>query len=388
MADPYGWIRADLESLHRVGWYRTTRTHNGLAGPQMDVDGKPVLQFASNDYLGLSGDERLIEAACRAVRLYGAGATGSRLLSGERDVHRELEQALAGWKGCDDCLVFSSGYLANLGTIPALVGKRDLVVGDEYNHACLRGGAELSGAVHRLYPHGDCSALESLLIEQRERHRRCLICTDSVFSMDGDLIDLARIADLARRYGCMLLVDEAHATGVLGPTGAGAVEQLGLTRSLVQMGTLSKALGSQGGYVCGSAELVDYLRNRARSFVYTTGLAPAAAAAALEAVHIARTETPRRALLRQNIARLRAGIDEIGIAQLPSDAAILCLWVGDIEATHCFAGELFEEGIFAPAVRPPTVPTSRIRLSLMATHTEAMIDSLIAALTQVSSRFS
>jgi 8-amino-7-oxononanoate synthase len=354
----------------------------------MDVDGKPVLQFASNDYLGLSGDRRLIEAACRAVRLYGAGATGSRLLSGEREVHRELERALAGWKGCEDCLVFSSGYLANLGTIPALVGKRDLVVGDAYNHACLRGGAELSGATHRLYPHGDCSALERLLIEQRDRHRRCLICTDSVFSMDGDLVDLARIADLARRYGCMLLVDEAHATGVLGPTGAGAVEQLGLTRSLVQMGTLSKALGSQGGYVCGSAELVDYLRNRARGFVYTTGLAPATAAAALEAVHIARTETSRRALLRQNIARLRAGIDKIGIAQLPSAAAILCLRVGDIEATRRFAGELFDAGIFAPSIRPPTVPTSRIRLSLMATHSEAMIDSLIAALTKVSSRFS
>lgn len=378
--DPYAWIRSDLASLHRAGWYRSTLPGTGHAGAYTQIGGRPVLQFASNDYLGLAGDGRLIEAACRATQHYGTGATGSRLLSGERPIHRELERALADWKGCEDCLVFSSGYLANLGAIPALVGRRDLIVADERNHASLRSGAELSGARQLFYAHADLAALEALLVAERHRHRRCLICTDTVFSMDGDLVDLAGIARLAEDYRCMLLVDEAHATGVIGPRGAGAVEHFGLPGPLVQMGTLSKALGSLGGYICGSAELVDYLRNRARSWIYTTGLSPADAAAATAAVAIARNDADRREQLWENIRHLRSELDGLGIEQLPSDSAILCVQVGDIEATRRFAAKLLEDGIFAPAIRPPTVSTSRIRFSLSAIHTDEMIDRLLGAI--------
>ncbi|MBC8123928.1 MAG: 8-amino-7-oxononanoate synthase [Gemmatimonadaceae bacterium] len=380
MDHPYGWIASDLQALHRAGWYRSTRLSHGSGSAQIELEGRRVLQFASNDYLGLSKDSRLVSAAIDALRIHGAGATGSRLLSGEREPHRQLEKRLATWKGCEDCLVFSSGYLANLGVIPALVGSRDLVLADEYNHSSLKSGTQLSGAQSLTYPHGDMAQLEEELVRHRGAHRRCLICTDTVFSMDGDLAPLPRLIEVAERFRCMVLVDEAHATGVLGPTGAGALEHFGLAPSLVQMGTLSKALGSLGGYVCGSAELIDYLRNRARSWVYTTGLSPADTAAALTAVDIVRSEPELRTRLWQNIARLQAGFTERQLTLLPTNSAVLCIRVGDVERTRRFADALREAGVYAPAIRPPTVPTSRIRFSVMATHTPEMIDRLLAAI--------
>lgn len=380
MDHAYDWIASDLQALHRAGWYRSTRLSHGSGSAQIELEGRRVLQFASNDYLGLSQDPRLVSAAIEALRIHGAGATGSRLLSGEREPHRQLEKRLAAWKGCEDCLVFSSGYLANLGVIPALVGSRDLVIADAYNHSSLKSGTQLSGAQTLTYPHGNIAHLERELARHREEYRRCLICTDTVFSMDGDLAPLPRLVEVAERFRCMVLVDEAHATGVLGPTGAGALEHFGLAPSLVQMGTLSKALGSLGGYVCGSAELVDYLRNRARSWVYTTGLSPADTAAALAAVEIVHGELELRTRLWQNIAHLRAGFTERQLRLLPTDSAVLCIRVGDVGRTRRFADALWEAGVYAPAIRPPTVPTSRIRFSVMATHTPEMIDQVLAAI--------
>ncbi|MEM9769570.1 MAG: aminotransferase class I/II-fold pyridoxal phosphate-dependent enzyme, partial [Cyanobacteria bacterium P01_D01_bin.71] len=238
----YEWLDRALTTIHKADWHRTTQPLGGKAGPVMTWQGRPVVNFASNDYLGLAGDARLAEAAIAAIRTYGTGSTGSRLLSGHRELHYQLEQAIAQWKGTEDAIVFSSGYLANTGTISALVNHRDLILADQYNHSSLISGAQLSGATVQTYQHCDESDLQQKLQVGRSRYRRCLIVTDSVFSMDGDRCPLAQILALADAFDCMVLVDEAHGTGVLGQTGAGLVAAAGChQRPLIQMGTLSKA---------------------------------------------------------------------------------------------------------------------------------------------------
>ena len=383
--DPYAWIESSLATIHKADWYRTVQTIDSRPGAIIQMSGRSLLNFASNDYLGLAGDERLIQAAVMATQIYGTGSTGSRLLSGHRELHRELERAIAILKQTEDALVFSSGYLANLGTIAALVGKRDLILSDQYNHSCLKNGAILSGATIIEYPHCDILALKNLL-EQRDRYRRCLIMTDSVFSMDGDLCPLPELIDLATQFNCMLLIDEAHATGVFGKTGAGCAEHFHLTGSpLIQVGTLSKALGSLGGYVAGSATLIDFLRNRAASWIYTTALSPADTAAAIAAISIVREEPKRRQQLWQNINYLKQSIDQQlpHLKLLPSESPILCLQLADAATALRFGSRLKEVGIFAPAIRPPTVPTSRIRFSIMATHESEHIEKLIEILCNI-----
>lgn len=375
--DPYAWIAQSLATIHRADWYRSVKPIHGRSGPIVQLAGQSLLNFASNDYLGLAGDDRLIHAAIAATQEYGTGSTGSRLITGHRPLHQQLEQAIADLKQTEDAIVFSSGYLANLGTVSALVGKRDVILSDQYNHSSLKNGAILSGATVIEYPHGDVESVGHLLEQQRHRYRRCLILTDSVFSMDGDLCPLPDLLELADRFDSMLLVDEAHATGVLGNTGAGVVEQFGCTgRSLVQVGTLSKALASLGGYVAGSAALIDFLRNRAASWIYTTGLSPADTAAALAAIAIVRQEPERRTQLWRNVANLKRGLQQIAAREsthlelklLPSDSPILCLQVDRPMTALQIADCLRTAGIFAPAIRPPTVPTSRLRLTVMATH--------------------
>jgi len=347
-------------------------------GPEITLEGQRVLNFASNNYLGLATDPRVQAAAIAAIQTYGAGATGSRLLSGHLAIHRDLELALAQWKGCEDGLVFSSGFAANLGAMVALVGPRDGIFGDAYNHASLKSGAALSQATLLEYRHGDMEHLADLLREHRGRFRRILIATDSVFSMDGDIAPLGAICDLADQWEAMVLVDEAHGTGVLGATGAGAVEALGLTRrALVQVGTLSKALGALGGYVVGPALVVDYLRHRARTWVYSTGLSPADTAAALASVVIIQQEPQVREQLWARVAQLQAGFRALGLPLFPTDSAILCWDTGSIPATLVMAEQLRRGGIFAPAIRPPTVPTSRIRFSVMATHQAWMVERVL-----------
>jgi 8-amino-7-oxononanoate synthase len=388
MPSPYHWIPHSLAALHRAHRYRTVQPIEGKAGTVMVRDGQPVINFASNDYLGLAGDPRLAAAAIEAIETYGTGSTGSRLLSGHRDLHRELELALANLKQAEDALVFSSGYLANLSTIAALVGPADLILSDAYNHASLRTGAKASGATTYNYRHGDVEHLEECLAAHRAQHRRCLITTDSVFSMDGDLCPLPQILDLADTYEAMVLVDEAHGTGVLGHRGAGAVEHLGcLGRPMVTVGTLSKALGSLGGYVTGSQTVVDFLRNRSPGWIYTTGLSPADTAAALEAVRIIQLEPQRRQALWRNVDYLKHCLDEtldneenLIFQRLLSESPILCL-VGP-SASHVVTASqtLLSMGLWVSAVRPPTVPTSRLRITLMATHTEAHLACLASEL--------
>lgn len=376
---PYSWLAKSLATIHRADWYRAVKAIAGLPGTIVELEGKQVINFASNDYLGLAGDERLIAAAVRATQEYGTGSTGSRLLSGHRPLHRQLEQAIAALKQTEDALVFSSGYLANLGTIAAVVGQKDLILGDRYNHSSLKKGASLSGATIIDYAHGELQDLSCKLAEHRANYRRCLITTDSVFSMDGDLCPLPKLIALAQEFACMLLVDEAHATGVLGKTGAGCVEYFNCTGSeLIQVGTLSKALGSLGGYVAGSADLIDFLRNRAPSWIYTTALSPADTAAALAAIHIVQQEPERRDRLIHNAQYLKQQLS--GLHLFPSQSPIICLGLASPQAALTKAQQLQQAGIFAPAIRPPTVPTSRIRISLMATHTQQQIDALVAVL--------
>jgi 8-amino-7-oxononanoate synthase len=387
-SDPYAWIEASLNTIRRANWYRSVQSILGLPGAEVVMDGKVMLNFASNDYLGLAGDPRLQEAAIAAIRSYGTGSTGSRLLSGHRALHAQLEVAIARLKQTDDALVFSSGYLANLGTICALVGKRDLILSDRYNHSSLKSGAVASGAKVLEYAHCSMVDLQQQLQQHRANHRHCLILTDSVFSMDGDICPLPEILDIAADFGCMVLVDEAHATGVLGATGAGVVEHLGCTgKPLIQMGTLSKALGSLGGYVAGSASLIDFLRNRAPSWIYTTALSPADTAAALAAIQILQTEPQRRQRLWDNIYALRSslalGNQQHTSSPLPSGLApipIVCFPLPNAVAALQLSETLYQAGIFAPAIRPPTVPTSRIRITVMATHQPAHLDHLIATM--------
>ncbi len=388
--NPYQWIDSSLATLRRAHWHRAVTALAGVAGAEMIWEGQSVINFASNDYLGLAGDRRLATAAIAAIQTYGTGSTGSRLLSGHRELHRQLETEIARWKGTEDAIVFSSGYLANVGTISALVGPRDLILSDAYNHSSLLSGAKLSGATLLRYGHNDMCDLRNQLTQARSLHRRCLIVTDSIFSMDGDGCPLPDILALATDFDCMLLVDEAHGTGIFGPTGSGWVEHSGCRgQPLIQMGTLSKALGSLGGYVAASAAVVDFLRNRAPTWIYTTGLSPADTAAALAAVQIVQSEPDRRDRLWQNVATFQELLhpllqnprDDLPYRRLlPSQSPIQCLEVQDAASAIAIGRHLREQGCLVSAVRPPTVPTSRLRITLMATHTQDHLTQLTTAL--------
>ncbi|MGP1382016.1 MAG: 8-amino-7-oxononanoate synthase [Thainema sp.] len=398
MAAPYAWIEQSLNTIHRANWHRSVQTIESQSGAVVLLEGTPLINFASNDYLGLASDPRLAKAAIAAIKEYGTSSTGSRLLSGQRELHSQIELAIARFKQTEDALVFSSGYLANIGTITALVDHRDLIVSDQYNHSSLRNGAAMSGATVVDYAHCDLTDLKTQLETHRDRSRRCLIITDSVFSMDGDLCPLPGILDLADQFDCMVLVDEAHGTGVLGETGAGCVEHFGCTtRPLIQIGTLSKAMGSLGGYVAASAQVIDWLRNRAPSWIYTTALTPADTAAALMGLKIVQAEPERRSQLWKNVQQFQMGLDQLfkeeaaqnpdAPQRIPSESAIVGLRVKDAETVLSIGHRLKDHGIFAAAVRPPTVPTSRLRFTLMATHTPEHIRYLleaIACLTQMT----
>ncbi len=377
ISTPYDWLDRSLDSIHKANWYRSTQTITSKADTIANVDGREMLMFASNNYLGLAGDRRLIDAAINATKMYGTGSTGSRLVTGNLGLHDELEKAIADLKNTEDALVFSSGYLANSGAISAIVGQRDLILGDAYNHSCLKKGGILSGATALDYQHLDLADLTDKLQKHRSQYRRCLIVTDSVFSMDGDLAPLQEIMDLASNYDCMVLVDEAHGTGVFGDRGGGLTQALGIKQDLIQVGTLSKALGSLGGYVAGSAKLIDYLRNRAATWIYTTALSPADTGAAIAAINIVKSARDRRQQLWQNVELVKQGLQDLSIQAIALDSPIIAIEVGDISQTLKRAKYLRENGIFAPAIRPPTVPTARIRITLMATHTPSQIQTLL-----------
>jgi 8-amino-7-oxononanoate synthase len=370
-------LLAELDALDKAGLRRSLRA----------ADGTGLLNFAANDYLGLIHHPALIEAAQRATADRGTGAGASRLVTGTDAAVLALEEELAAWKEKEAALVFSSGYAAAVGTIPALVAKGDTVVLDKLAHASLIDAARLSGATVRVFPHNQPGKLDALLqkLSATRGAGRILVVTESIFSMDGDAAPLRDLVEIKDRHGAWLLVDEAHATALYGPTGAGLVAETGLSaRVEIVMGTLSKALGSVGGYIVGSRPLIDWLVNRARSFIYSTALPPGVIAASRAAVDIARGPegTALRAKLRENIARFHTGLPAAWKKQALSASAIQPLICGEAEAALKLATSLREQGFLIPAIRYPTVPrqSARLRVTLSAAHEGKEVDALNAAL--------
>jgi 8-amino-7-oxononanoate synthase len=368
----------DLASRHLR---RVRRTIGGVQGPLVRVDGRDVLCLCSNNYLGLAGDPRLRDAAIAAIAEAGIGAGASPLISGHMDAHERLERSIASWQGCEAALVFGSGYHANIGVLAALLRAGDAVFSDELNHASLIDGCRLSRAEIHVYRHRDMGDLEQQLAASRARRR--LIVTDSVFSMDGDVAPLADLATLAERHDAWLMIDEAHAVGVFGDSGAGVAEATGLgARVTVRMGTLGKALGSYGAFVAGSRALIELLVNRARAYVYSTALPPPVIAAAEASIAIARGETERRQALWDNARLLHGRLERAGVAMQALESPILPLMVGGAAEALAVTERALAADVLAPAIRPPTVPqgTARLRLTPIATHSREQIEHAAAIL--------
>jgi 8-amino-7-oxononanoate synthase len=349
-------------------------------GPVVRIAGREVLLFASNDYLGLARHPEVVAAAVHATQLYGAGAGAARLVSGSLAPHQELEQALAQFKGTESSLTFGAGYLANIGAIPALIGRGGVIFADRLCHASLIDGCRLSGADVRIYEHGDVEHLAALLAKRRTG-RRTLIVTDGVFSMDGDLAPLPELTTLGQSYEADLYVDDAHGTGVMGAHGRGTVEHYGVeTRIPLHMGTLGKALGSSGAFIAGPDRSIQYLLHRCRSFMFGTAPTPGSAAAAVAALQVVEREPERRRRLWDNRERLFNGLRRLGFTLAPTVSPIMPILIGRAETALRFAEHLLANDIFAPAVRPPTVPaeTSRIRVTVTSEHTGAQVDQALA----------
>jgi 8-amino-7-oxononanoate synthase len=378
------WIDEELGDLAAKGLRRTLEPLGSPQGAVVTVEGRRLVNLCSNDYLGLAADPRLRRAAAEAAEREGAGAGAARLVAGDLPVHAALERRVAAFKRTEAALLFSSGYHANAGVAPALVGRGDAVFSDALNHASIVDGCALSRAEVVRYGHADAGQLSDLLA--RTRARRKLVVTDSIFGMDGDAAPLGEIADACERHGAMLYVDEAHATGVLGPTGAGLAEALGLSgRVDAHMGTLGKALGSFGAYVAGSRRLVDLLVSRARTFVFTTALPPPACGAALAALDVLVAEPARRERLHALAARMKAGLARLGFDLPRVVAPIFPIVLGAEERALAASRALRARGFFVRAIRPPTVPrgTSRLRVALTAAHDEAQVDGFLGALAEV-----
>jgi 8-amino-7-oxononanoate synthase len=391
------WIDEALAQRRAAGLVRVRRAVLAQAGGRVRLAGRWLVNFASNDYLALATDPRLARAAARAARRYGTGATASPLIVGWSKPMRALERALADWEQCPRALCFASGFAANLGVVTALAGRGDVIFSDELNHASLIDGCRLSRASVQIYRHADANHLADLLAQHAAGARRLLIVSDSVFSMDGDLAPVPALAELAQRYGAMLVLDEAHATGILGAQGSGLAELhrdslSPLGERFVKVGTLSKALGSQGGYVCASKQVVRYLLNTARPYIYSTGLAPPVAAAARCAVGIARAPEAAAsrgrvlALARELQTRLRAR----GWTVPATATQIVPIVVGSTPRALDLSRRLARAGLLVPAIRPPTVPagTARLRVSLTAAHTPADVLALVEALGHPPARLS
>jgi 8-amino-7-oxononanoate synthase len=378
------WIDGELAALAAKGLRRALEPLASAQGPVVTVDGRPLVNLCSNDYLGLAADPRLRRAAAEAAEREGAGAGAARLVAGDLPVHGALERRLAAFKGTEAALLFNTGYHANAGVPPALVGRGDAVFSDVLNHASIVDGCLLSRAELVRYRHLDVAELADLLA--RTKARRKLVVTDAVFGMDGDAAPLREIADACERHGAMLYVDEAHSAGVLGPTGAGLAEALGVTARVdAHMGTLGKALGAFGAYVAGSRRLVDLLVSRSRTFVFTTALPPAACGAALAALDVLRTEPSRLERLRALAARMKAGLERLGFDLSRVVAPIFPVVLGTEERALAASRALRARGFFVRAIRPPTVPrgTSRLRVALTAGHDEAHVDAFLGALEEV-----
>ena len=368
-----------LDGLRARGTYRRMRVLEGPQAPRMRVDGRDVLLFAGSNYLDLAAHPEVVEASARAARDWGCAAGGSRLISGNLTLHEQLEQELAEFLGCEAALVFGTGYMANVGLIPALVGSDDLIVSDALSHASIIDGCRLSRAEVRVFTHGDPAALDEVLSAARPHHRRALVALDGVYSMDGDVAPLPEMLATAHRHDAMVLVDDAHGTGTLGKRGRGSAELLGVDDRVDMLtGTLGKAMGSFGAFAAGSAALRDLLLNTARSFIFSCALAPPQVEAARAAVRLIAREPWRRERLASNAARLRTRLAEHGLSTSPSTTHIVPVIVGDNTRTMALCERLLERGFYAQGIRHPSVPegSARLRITPMATHDEAEIDAL------------
>jgi 8-amino-7-oxononanoate synthase len=378
--------RHELDALKAAGMYRSLRTIDGPQETRVRVDGRELLLLCSNNYLGLASHPALVEAACRATARYGAGSGASRLVSGSMRPHAQLEEALAAFKGCEAALLFNSGYAANTGILQGLFGPDDVIFSDALNHASLIDGCRLSRARTVVYPHADTAALEALLaVEAPRRKGRWLIVSDGVFSMDGDLAPLPELVRLKKRYDALLMIDDAHGTGVLGAGGRGTAEQFGCLGEVdLHMGTLGKALGCSGAYLAAPRPVIEILINRSRPFIYSTSLPPAVPAAALAALEIvAGAEgADLRRQLEENRRRFSALLVAAGCDLLGSTTQIVPVLTGEPVPTMAAADALFECGIFLQGIRPPTVPVGhcRLRATVMASHAPADLEAAAAAI--------
>jgi len=384
-------LKKILEFADNWNLYPDLKTVEGPADPEVVIDGKKVLMFSSNNYLGLSNHPRVVKAGIEAIKKYGVGSDGSRLLSGNLKIHREFEEAIAKFKGAEDAIVWPTGYSANVGVISAVmyplkVGLIDVfhldgvILSDELNHASIIDGARMSKQKKVVFKHRDISDLEKKL--KSYRWRRKLVVTDSVFSMDGDIAPLDKIAELCKKYDAMLMIDEAHATGILGKTGHGSLEHFNLKPTTdvdVVLGTCSKALAVTGGFVVGSKELVKYLRVASRSYMFSTAMTPMASGALIEVLKIIESEPQIRQTLLENSDYLRNQFKEIGFDTLTSQTQIIPILIGEDQKAILFSRKLFERGIFGPNVRWPAVEKgkARIRFTVMATHTKEQLNQLI-----------
>ncbi len=378
-----------LGGIRARGTHRTMRVLDGAQAPRMRVDGREVLLFAGSNYLDLARHPEVVAASRDAATELGCAAGGSRLINGNLSVHEALEDELARFFGCEAALVFATGYMANVGVIPALVGPGDLLVSDALNHASIVDGARLARAEVAVFPHGDLGRLASILEGAAGQHRQVLVAVDGVYSMDGDVARLAGIIELCERYGAISLVDDAHGTGTLGANGRGSAELEGvLGRVDVSMGTLGKSLGSFGAYVAGRARLRELLVNTARSFIFSCALPPPAVAAARAALGVIEREPERRLALQRNAARLRERLEGHAISTAPSTTHIVPVVIGDNATTMEVCETLLEQGFYAQGIRHPSVAegTARLRITPMSSHTPAEIDALADALARALDR--
>jgi 8-amino-7-oxononanoate synthase len=379
------WLSDELARLEQAHLYRRRLVLDSPQGAEVVVDGRRLLSFCSNDYLGLANDSRVIAALQRGAGQYGVGSGASHLVTGHCRAHHALEEELADFVGARRALLFSTGFMANLGVVMALAERHSLIAEDRLNHASLIDAARLARARTRRYPHADVGALRRQLGPEQ---RLSLILTDAVFSMDGDVAPLEALAALAREHGAWLLADDAHGLGVLGPQGRGSLAAAGLAPAgeLILMGTLGKAFGVFGAFVAGDADLVELLIQRARSYIYTTALPAAVAEAVRAALAVVRAEGWRRERLRELIARFRAGAAQLGFTLAESETPIQPLLVGEASAALALADGLRARGFLVPAIRPPTVPagSARLRVSFSAAHSPDQVDRLLRALAEIA----
>jgi 8-amino-7-oxononanoate synthase len=379
------YISDELERIEKSGLYRELNIVESAQGTHLEIKGKTYLSFCSNNYLGLANNPLVIKAVKDAVGKYGWGAGASRLVSGNMRLHEVLEGEISKFKGKEASIVFPTGYMANIGTISSLVSKGDLVICDKLNHASIIDGCRLSGAGFRVYPHCDMKKLENIL-KKATKYSRKLIVTDTVFSMDGDIAPLHDIVRIAHKYKAMVMADEAHGTGVFGENGRGVVEHFNLSKKVsIVMGTLSKAVGSLGGYVSGDADLINFLRNKARPFMYTTALPPAVCAASIAGIKLIRTNPSLRKSLWNNVRYLKKELGLLNLNVIPSESPIIPILIGDAKKAVDVSKFLYKKGILILAIRPPTVPakSSRLRMTVMSTHTKKDLEKLLDVLSNV-----